>query len=104
MNQRPKAGGGGFCFLSSNSNPLSDAPKNAPFYCFCQILKNVLVSAAEAELIALFEKIMKGIIFRKTLIDMVHQQPPTPVAIENTTEVGIVHNTIKPVRSRKMDM
>ena len=101
---KAKSRGGGFYFLSSNSNPPTDAPKNAPFYCFCQILKNVLASAAEAELSALFENIMKGIIFRNTLIEMGHPQPPTPVATDNTTPVGIVHDTIKQVRSRTMDM
>ena len=35
---------------------------------------------------------------------MGHPQPPTPIATDNTTAVGIVHDTIKQVRSRTMDM
>ena len=63
-----------------------------------------MASAAEAELSAMFENSMKGIIIRGTIIDLGHLQPPTPIRTDNTTAVGIVFNNIKQVRSRTMDM
>ena len=101
---KAKSRGGGYFYLSTNANPPTDAPHNAPIYCFCQILKNVLASAAEAELSAMFENVMMGIVIRSILLDLGHIQPPTPVRTDNTTALGIVHDTIKQIRSRTMDM
>ena len=68
------------------------------------ILKCVAVSAAEAELGALFLNAQEAKIMRLTLEEMGHPQPPTPIHCNNTTAVGIVHNTIKRQRSRAMNM
>ena len=39
-----------------------------------------------------------------TLDEMGHQQPLTPIHVDNTTDVGIVNNTIKRQRCRAMNM
>ena len=52
----------------------------------------------------MFENITMGIIIRSILLDLGHIQPPTPVRTDNTTTLGIVHDTIKQIRSRTMDM
>ena len=36
---KAKSRWGGYFYLSTNANPPTDAPHNAPIYCFCQILK-----------------------------------------------------------------
>ena len=50
---------GGFHYLSSPSSdpkkpPVSTPPLNGPFYAVCAIMKNVMASAKEAEMGALF--------------------------------------------------
>ena len=47
---------------------------------------------------------MMGIIVRSILLDLGHMQPPTPVRTDNTTNHGIVHDSIKQIRSRTIDM
>ena len=42
-----------------------------------------MASATEAELGGLFEKYQKSTSMRTALAEMGHQQPPTPVAIDN---------------------
>jgi hypothetical protein len=58
-------------------------------------MKFVVASAAETKLGALFHNCQDGIIFWKTLVDMGHPQPKTPVHCNNATAVGIANNTIK---------
>ena len=70
----------------------------------CAILKLVAASATEAELGALFLNVQEARILRLILLKMGHQQPKTPVHVDNTTCVGIVNNTIKRQRSRAMEM
>ena len=41
---------------------------------------------------------------RLTLQELGHQQPPTPIHIDNSTTVGIVNNTVKRQKSRSMEM
>ena len=72
---------------------------NGAFHVNATIMKFVVASAAEAELGALFHNCQDGIIFRKTLPDMGHPQPKTPVHCDNATAVGIANNTIKRQRS-----
>ena len=67
-------------------------------------MKNVLSSAAESEMSAMFKNVMQGIIIRTILADLNHKQPPTPVRTNNSIALGIVNDTIKQVRSRTMDI
>ena len=79
-------------------------PHNAPIHVLYKILKNVLASASESEYSALFENAQMGAIIRPTLEELGHKQPPTPIRTDNTTAAGIVNDTIKPNRSRTIDM
>ncbi len=72
---------------------------NGAFYVNATIIKFVVASAAEAKLGALFHNCQDGIIFRKTLADMGHPQPKTPVHWDNAAAVGIANSTIKWQRS-----
>jgi hypothetical protein len=77
--------------------PTDGAPiqLNGAFHVSTTIMRFVVASAAEAELVALYHNCQTGIIFRLTLADMGHPQPKTPVHCNNATAVGIANNTIK---------
>ena len=70
----------------------------------CAILRFVVASAAEAELRALFLNCKQATIFRLTLKDMGHLQPPAPIHWDNLTAVGIANNTVKCQQLRLMQM
>ncbi len=83
-------------WMPKNREPIKI---NGAFYVNATIMKLVVVSAAEAKLGALFHNCQDGIIFQKTLADMGHPQPKTPVHCDNVTAVGIANNSIKRQRS-----
>jgi hypothetical protein len=74
------------------------------FFTLCTISRFVVASAIEAELGALFINCKQATIFRLTLEEMGHPQPPTPINCNNSTAVGITNNTVKWQRSRSMEM
>ena len=63
-----------------------------------------MASATETELDALFYNGQEAVSLRHALIEMGHIQPPTPIATDNTTALGIVTSSIKQKRSKAMDM
>ncbi len=67
-------------------------------------MNNVMPSAAEAELGALFHNAKDGEQLRTTLHAMNHVQPATPIQTDNICAVGIANNTVRQRRSRAMDM
>ena len=67
-------------------------------------IKNVMSSAAEAEVGALFINAQEAIPFRKCLDDLGHPQMATPINTDNATAQGIVNDTMKQKRSKAMDM
>ena len=77
---------------------------NGIVYVVCKILCNIMASAAEAELGALFLNCQVDVPIRITLEEMGHSQPPTQVQVENSTALGIVTITIKQRKSKAMDM
>ena len=77
---------------------------NGAFFTLCALLRSVVASAAEAELGALFLNCKQAAIFRVTLEEMGHPQPPIPINCDNSTAVGIANNTVKRQRSRAMEM
>jgi hypothetical protein len=98
---------GGYYFLSSDPIALSDPtspPSNGAVTVFCQIMKNVVSSAAEAELGALFHNAQTACPLRVALEEMGHPQPATPIQTDNSTASGIINDTVKQKRSKAMDM
>ena len=91
---------GGMHFLS-NKPPSPHDPANFEstingiVYIVCKILRNIMASAAEAELGALFLNCQEAVLIRITLEEMGHSQPPTPVQVDNSTALGIATGTIK---------
>jgi hypothetical protein len=50
------------------------------------VLKHVISSAAEAEIGAVFLNAKEGAVLHKTLEELGHTRPPTPLETDNTTE------------------
>jgi hypothetical protein len=100
---------GGYFYLSNKSHqsttaPTTTPPLNGAIHVLSHKLRNVMSSAAEAEVGALFENGQEAVGIRNTLHDMGHAQPPTPVKTDNSTASGISNNTMKQRRSKSMDM
>jgi hypothetical protein len=87
--------------------PLPDAPSpplNGPINVVCKIMREVLSSAAEAELGGLFYNGKEAVPERITLEELGHTQPPTPIVTDNSTATGIANDCVKQKRSKAMDM
>ena len=79
-------------------------PNNGAILNIAQIIKNVMSSAAEAELGALFVCAREAVYIRNILKEMGHPQPPTPIQTDNSTAEGVVNRKIQPKRTKAMDM
>jgi hypothetical protein len=85
----------GHFIMGWKADPTKPIKLNGAFFTLCAILRFVVASAAEAELGALFLICKQAIIFRLTLEEMGHLQPPTLVHCDNSTAVGITNNSVK---------
>ncbi len=88
-------------WMPKNREPIC---MNGAFHVSTTILRFVVASTAEAELVALYHNCQKGIIFCLKLAKMGHSQPKKPVHCDNATAVGIANNTIKRQWSRSIEM
>ena len=86
----------GFFFLTTQptDSTKNAVPANGPIHILCQTMREVMSSAAEAELGALFHNAKEGCSIRTTLEEMGHVQPPTPIVTDNSTAAGIANDTI----------
>ncbi|KAK1740972.1 hypothetical protein QTG54_008224 [Skeletonema marinoi] len=92
---------GGHFFLSSNND---NPPNNGAILNIAHIIKNVMSSATEAELAALYITAREAVYIRIILDELGHKQPPTPLQTDNATAEGVVNNKIQPKRTKAMDM
>ena len=92
--------GGHFSMSKNSADPLN----NGAVLTIAQIIKAVLSSASKAEIGALYINCRESILARHALIAMGHPQPPTPMQTDNTTVLGVIHNTINPSRIKSMDV
>jgi hypothetical protein len=96
---------GGYHYLSNKpSTAHPKPPLNGAILVLCQILKEVVASASEAELAALFHNCREACPLRTTLEELGHPQPATPVKTDNSTAAGISNDTVKQKRSKAIDM
>ena len=103
---------GGYFFLSSRPIDPTKAPgpndpappANGAIAVLCQIMREVVSSAAEAELAALFHNGKDACPMRITLEELGHPQPATPLQTDNSTACGIANDTVKQKRSKAIDM
>ncbi|KAG7357593.1 hypothetical protein IV203_002281 [Nitzschia inconspicua] len=70
----------------------------------CQILKEVVSSATEAELAGTFHNGKEACPIRACLEELGHPQGPTPIVTDNSTAAGIANDTVKQKRLKAMDM
>ena len=109
-NARSRAGG--HFYLSQKREhpdkpPTKDEllpPPNGPLHTVCNILSNVMASAAEAETGAVFVNAQDSTPIRQTLLDMGHPQLPMTIQTDNSCAEGIINQTIKQKWSKAMDM
>ena len=92
---------GGHFFMSENDEFPTN---NGAVHNLAQIIKNVMSSAAEAELGAMFLNAKTAVHLRQTLEELGHPQPPTPIQTDNTTAQGVATNKILPKATKSMDM
>jgi hypothetical protein len=100
---------GGHYFLSRlsaspNEPPNSPPPLNGPLFTISRIMRNVMGSAAEAEIGATYINGTEAVPIRTTLAELGHPQPPTPMQVDNSTAEGFANDTIKQKRSKAIDM
>jgi len=91
---------GGHFYFSNKNSPTP----NGPIHTVSSIMKNVMSSAAEAEIGAVFINCQDSEPIRTALFEMGHDQPPTPVQTDNTTAAGFLNETIKQKRTKAIDM
>ena len=92
---------GGHYFMSKDSEV---PPNNGAVHTVAKIIKAVMSSAAEAELGGLYFNAREAVPIRKTLEELGHKQPRTPMQTDNSTAMGVVSNKIQPKRTKAMDM
>jgi hypothetical protein len=95
----------GYFFLTNTRQATDTSYKaNGAVHVLCHIMREVLSSAAEAELGALFHNGKEACPLRIALTEMGHPQPATPIATDNSTAAGIATDTVKQKRSKAIDM
>ena len=77
---------------------------NGPVLVLAKVIKNVMASAAEAELAGLFMNAQEAVGLRNCLEAMGFPQPATPLKTDNNTANGILNNTMKQKRSKAIDV
>ena len=92
---------GGHIFLSKD---VQYPPNNGAILNIAQIIKNVMSSATEAEIAALYIVARECVYIRIILEEMGHAQPPTPIQTDNMTAEGVVNSKVQPKRTKAMDM
>jgi hypothetical protein len=92
---------GGLFFLGNDSN----LPQiNGAIHVHSSILKNVVSSAAEAEVAALFHNAQEACPLIQTLKELGFPQPATSIQTDNACANGIMNDSVKQKRSKAMDM
>jgi hypothetical protein len=98
-----KSRAGGFFYMSSNADTANKLTCGA-ILIISTVLKHVMSSAAEAELVAVFINAKEGAVLRTTLEELGHPQPTAPLETDNTTVTLYSNGTMKQKRTRAMDM
>ena len=91
---------GGHFFMSSDHEIPAN---NGAVHTIAQIIKNVMASACEAEIGAMFVNAREAVPMRQTLLEMGHPQPKTPMQTDNTAAHQVVTNNVQPKRTKSMD-
>ena len=91
---------GGHFFLSSDT-PI---PPNNGAAVLNIAIKNVMLSATEAELAGLYIMAREAVYIRIILEEIGHKQPPTPLQTDNAMAEAVINGKVQPKRTKAMDM
>ena len=95
-------------YFLGDALPNPDKPcmplSNGVIHVLCKIMKNVMSSAAEAEIGSTFLSAKDTLPLRVCLEEMVHNQAPTPIQVDNTTAVGFANSRIKQKATKTINM
>jgi hypothetical protein len=94
----------GFFYLTSNQGLPNARPYNGAVRVYCCVMKEVLSSAAKAELGALFHNSKEACPLQIALTEMGHPQNAITLSTDNSTAAGIFTNTVKQRRSKAIDL
>ena len=75
--------------------PPADKALNGPIHVVFKIIKNILGSAAEAEIGTCYINARELLPIRVCAEEMGHLKVPTPLQVDNTTSLGFANKTIK---------
>ena len=98
-----KSWSAGFFFMGNHNRQAENVP-NDSMHVECKILKNVVASAAEAKLAALYKNCTTVTILRTALHEMGFPQSKTPVCSDNETASEIINKTVHQKRTQAMTM
>jgi hypothetical protein len=100
---KPKAQSraGGHFFLSRNTTV---PPNNGAIVNIARIIKNIMLSATEAELAGLYIMVREAVYIRIILEELGHAQPPTPLQTNNAMADGVINGKVQPKQTKAMDM
>ena len=87
--------------MSSNT---TFSPNNGAILTIKHIIKNVMTSAAEAELGSLYIASREAVYIQIILKELGHKQPKIPIQTDNSTSEGVINNKIQPKRTKSMGM
>ena len=82
---------------------VSFSPNNGDVLNIAQITKT-MYSAAKSEIGAMYVNAREAVPARKSLNEMGHHQPRTPMQTENTAAHSVVTNNVQPKRTKEMNM
>jgi hypothetical protein len=97
---KAKSRAAGYFYLSTRSQPIT----NVAIHVYCHIMREVVSSAAEAELGALFHSSKEACPLRIALEELGHLQSPTSLITDNPTASGIANDTVKQHQSKAIDV
>ena len=91
---------GGYHYLSTksedpNKTPLNHPPLNGPVHVKCTTMQNVLTSAMESEMGAIYINFQRCTAMRMSLTEMVQAQPPTLALMNSSTGNGFANDNIR---------
>ena len=92
---------GGHWFMSSDEEC---AKNNGAVLTIAKIIRNVMTSAAGAEIGVLYINARQTIPVSRLLEEMGHKHPATPIQTDNTTALGFITKNLKPKATKSEDM
>ena len=88
----------------AGSNDATMPANNVAVLKITQIIKTVMMSAAEAKIREMFINDQEAVPQQMTLVEMGHQQPRTPMNTNNSAARAIVTNNVQPRITKATDV